>query len=164
MGREIRKVPVGWEHPKTHHHVRGEEYRPMLKESYEVRAEEWLKNCILWAKGEHPNQNPEYKYFWDYDGNPPDKDYYAPNWTDEEKNGFAVYETVSEGTPVSPTFATREELAQYLAENGDFWDQKRRNGGWGIEQARAFCNAGWAPSMIGTSQGFFEGKLMVGHK
>lgn len=150
---------MNWEHPKKEGYE--DRYQPMYETSYEVRADEWMSECLLWAQGIHPYQKAEYKYFWDYEGSPPDKDYYAPNWTDEEKDGYAVYETVSEGTPVSPIFATTEELAQYLAENGDYWDQRRGNGGWGIERARAFCNSGWAPSMVLTNQGFFEGKLVI---
>ena len=60
--------------------------------------------------------------------------------------GWQVWETVSEGSPVTPVYPTPEALASYLAESGDLWDQKRGEGGWGIERARAFCEVGWVPT------------------
>lgn len=56
---------------------------------------------------------------------PPEREYYR-SWKDEDATWFQVWETVSEGTPVTPPFATKEELIDYLVANGDFWDQKRR--------------------------------------
>jgi putative sterol carrier protein len=41
-----------------------------------------------------------------------------PEWTAEEATHFMMYETCSEGTPISPAFSTIEELAHYLADNG----------------------------------------------
>jgi hypothetical protein len=61
---------------------------------------------------------------------------------------FQVYETVSEGTPVTPPFATKEELVDYLVANGDFWDQHRGDGGWSRENAEAFVGAGFAMSLV----------------
>jgi hypothetical protein len=71
-----------------------------------------------------------------------------------------MYETVSEGTPVSPVFATNIELVDYLCEHGDFWDQKRRSDKserfgfhmpcdpWTRQNAEAFVNSGFAMSGI----------------
>ena len=70
---------------------------------------------------------------------------------------WQVYETVSEGTPVTPPFETREELVEYLVANGDFWDQKRRTEGrssmpcepWPRKQAESFVfGSGWSPSLV----------------
>lgn len=44
----------------------------------------------------------------------------AENWEriePPEGDGYQVWETVSEGSPVSPVFATTEELADYMAES-----------------------------------------------
>lgn len=58
--------------------------------------------------------------------------------------GYQCWETVSEGSPISPVFATPEELATYMA-----------NHPWGAmddcsyEDWMTFINGpGWAPSMI----------------
>jgi len=94
----------------------------------------------------------------------PDPEYYRPEWGDAPL-GFAVYETVSEGTPVTPTFATEDELIDYLVENGDFWDQSRRNDAtrprsfgmssdpWRREAAESFVRSGWAPSFVSIGGG-----------
>jgi hypothetical protein len=159
MGREIRKVPVGWEHPKRTEWNREKDFHPLYDRPYRLAAEEWIKDFLEWQNGDDPKK-AEYPYYWDYGRTPPDKEYYRPEWADEEMNGFCLYETVSEGTPVSPVFETRKELAEYLAKHGDFWDQKRGHGGWGIEQATAFCAVGWAPSGIASAEiGYVEGKL-----
>ena len=57
---------------------------------------------------------------------------------------------MSEGTPVTPPFATREELIDHLVEGGDDWDRKRGRPGYSRESATAFVNAGWAPSFVVT--------------
>lgn len=149
MGREIRRVPPNWEHPCND----AGDYRAMYDQHYPQAAEEWVHNFLLWQKGEHPSQKSKWaseeKYYWEYEGNPPDKESYLPEFT-EEPTWYQVYQTVSEGTPVSPPFATKEELVDYLVENGDFWDQRRGNGGYSRKAAEAFVEMEWAPSFIVT--------------
>ena len=156
MGREIRKVPKGWEHPKTDRYGK-EAYEPLYDEDYEAVAAEWLRECILWINGEHPDQNDAtpstQKYFWEYDCGPPSKEDYRPAWTDEERTCIQMYETVSEGTPVSPVFETPEELVEYLVEGGDEWDRSRGTGGRSREAAEAFVKGGWAPSGVAGPSG-----------
>lgn len=73
------------------------------------------------------------------------------NWTKTEPptgEGWQVWETVSEGSPITPVFATAEALVDYLVEGGDGWDRKRRSGGWSRKNAESFVGLGFAPSMI----------------
>ena len=159
MGREIRRVPPNWEHPRRTAY--GEEgYQPKYDIPYTKAAEEWVQDFLLWQKGEHRSQKGKYaddcKYFWEHDGNPPDEEYYLPDGL-EESTWHQMYETVSEGTPVSPPFATKEELVDYLVENGDFWDQRRGTPPPTRESAEAFVGMGWAPSFIVTG-----GEVMSG--
>lgn len=64
-----------------------------------------------------------------------------------------MWETVSEGSPISPVFATPEELARHMAATR--WGADR---GTPYETWLAFIRGpGWAPSMVGTS-----GRLMNG--
>lgn len=180
MGREIRRVPANWEHPKytqdnAPYPNRIGDYRPMFDECYLSAVEEWFKEHQLWEKGEHPDQKGddmgEYRYYADWNGNPPDRDYYHPDWKPEEMTWWQVYETVSEGTPVSPAFATPEELIEYLIANGDFWDQRRRRDGssmecgpWSRKSAETFVKgSGWAPSFISTPEtGLISGVQALG--
>lgn len=60
--------------------------------------------------------------------------------------GWQLWETVSEGSPVSPVFAAKEELSEWLQIHGD-----GNSGPYSKEVADAFVDAGWAPSLIMTN-------------
>ena len=146
MGREVRRVPPNWTHPKMK--GRPDRLEPMLDMTYEQALAEWNADREKWEAGERPSyftEDDQDTTFEEYNS-PPEPDCYRP-WKDEDATWFQLWETVSEGTPVSPPFATREELIAYLAQHGDFWDQDRRESGWGWASARAFVDAGWAPTM-----------------
>jgi hypothetical protein len=146
MGREIRRVPKNWEHPKSNG-----KFIPLYDLSYEQKARDWLENCIKWENNthddliKHPEYKKEYPFFWQYECNPPDPSYYRSEFT-KEANCYQMYETVSEGTPVSPVFETKNDLVDYLVKNGDFWDQIRGDGGWIREIAEQFVEREWAMS------------------
>lgn len=168
-------VPPNWEHPKKekYNYITGQSemrYQPMHDHSYTQSMDEWIEGYLQWKKGEHPDQlsglASGHEKYADWAGNPPDADDYHPEWKDEERIWFQVYETVSEGTPVTPPFATREELVEYLVANGDYWDQQRRKEGnsfmncepWSREAATKFVfGAGWAPTAI-----ISNGEMMTG--
>lgn len=64
--------------------------------------------------------------------------------------GWQIWETVSEGSPVTPVFATPEALARYLSRPRD-----EQSTSWmktmPYDNALRFVNAGWAPTLIGSS-------------
>lgn len=149
MGREIRRVPANWEHPKQEGRY-DDRLQPMFDETFEKAAADWKAEFAKWESGERPDYcSDESKglEYWEWNGGPPDRAYYRP-WKDEEAVWFQVWETVSEGTPVTPPFATEAELVEYLATHGDFWDQKRGDGPWPRESAAKFVGTGWAPSLM----------------
>lgn len=76
--------------------------------------------------------------------------------------GWQMWETVSEGSPVSPVFPDAEGLAQWLTTpaGGEMAGPSRRP--MSIEQARGFVDAGWAPSFIGNAGGLHDGASYVG--
>jgi len=115
MGREIRNVPKNWEHPKDE---RNGNYIPLLDEYYGDAIEEWIKNHNLWLEGKHPDQDTDYKFYADYENAPNIENYRTEKWADEEANCFQIYETVSEGAPVSPVFETLTDLENWLVESG----------------------------------------------
>lgn len=178
MGREIRMVPPNWEHPMTRDEYSGRmRKQPMHRGTYAEARAEWLDGLRKWEAGEDPdrekykNDDGSYQDWWEWNGGPPDRAYYE-TWERNEATWFQLWETVSEGSPVTPPFSTKEELAQYLASHGDEWDQQRclnrddcrlfgmeyGKPGWGIERAHAFVNAGWAPSMVVTNGKVLESK------
>lgn len=175
MGREIRKVPPNWDHPKSDEYP--DRLKPMHDQSYEGARSEWLEGLRAWDAGEDKDREKfkqddgSYYDYWEWNGNPPDREHYRP-WKDEDATWFQLWETVSEGTPVSPPFATRQELADHLAMNGDAWDQSRCTDphtcrlfgltpgkpGWGKKKAESFVfGSGWAPSLV-----MDNGRLMDG--
>lgn len=140
MGREIRRVPANWEHPKYTEDTASRNadvgvYIP-LQDNHEQALEKFAAD--IKAKGlkkaiDHWGGGPRTEEYADYGG--------------RERTWWQVYETVSEGTPVSPPFATREELIEYLVKHGDFWGQGAKP--YSRAAAEAFVKEnGWAPSMM----------------
>ena len=125
MGRELRKVPKNWQHPRD----RDGEYIPLLKaEFYHVNLKDWKEEKEQWDKGFEDDYNggwvPKGK---EYDGvtyeelfgDMPDKKDYMPEWKEDELTHIQLYETTSEGTPESPVFEKSEldKLCAYAAEH-----------------------------------------------
>ncbi len=60
-------------------------------------------------------------------------------------DGWQLWETTSEGSPITPVFATAEELAQHIASPAYQYGAAGR-AGISIEQATAMVSSGWAPT------------------
>lgn len=94
MHREIRRVPANWEHPKDAHG----EYIPMHLHlpylAYEI--EEGLRDG--WLKNEPPDFGIAV----------------MPQWPEHERTHVQMYETCTEGTPISRVMETPEELIRWF--------------------------------------------------
>lgn len=177
MGREIRRVPPNHEHPrrqcehspwaggcKESKEHGGMCYQPQFNERIDDALGTWLVDLDRvragkWQKIErecYPTERgrPHIRLAaWIKDNPPPDPDYYRA-YKDAAATWWQVYETVSEGSPVTPPFETREELIDYLATHGDFWDQHRGDGPWQRDSAQRFVRGdGWRLSMIADGSG-----------
>ncbi len=123
MSREVRRVPADWEHPKEYNIYCGEEcYIPLWDGDFNAVAKQWDVEREKWESGERPDYAPIEEYPLDYpfdqwEGKRPYSQDYMPQWPDCERTHYMMYETTSEGTPISPAFATPEELAQWLVDN-----------------------------------------------
>ena len=84
----------------------------------------------------------------------PNKEDFMPDWPAEQCTHLMMYEDTSEGTPISPAFATPEELARWLTDNGAsaFGSSTGSYEGW-----LRVAKGGWAPSMVATSEGITSG-------
>lgn len=132
MGREVRRVPADWAHPKDS----DGRFKPLCEGCrYKSAKENWERS--LAEKGLQETI--------DDCGNPPDINDYMPDWTDVEKTHYMMYEDTSEGTPISPAFATPEELARWLVDNkaSAFGRSTGSYEGW-----LRVANGGFAPSMV----------------
>ena len=131
MGREVRRVPIGWRHPRnteTGHYV------PLLSGYREVAAE-------FLTKANYGGLQAAIDYF----GQAPEKKHYMPEWPTELCTHYMMYETCTEGTPISPAFATPEALARWLTDNhaSAFGRVSATYEGW-LRVARG----GYAPSAV----------------
>ncbi len=158
MGREARRVPPNWIHPKNEKGY----YIPLYENAgnFAESDAEWDTGWAKWqlglceSYGDGPKWEPikeEYKSlrYSDYSGARPSPDDYMPNWATEECTHLMMYEDTSEGTPISPVCETPEELAKWLADNG------ASSFGSSIatyEQWLVICKGGWAPSAVYTSE------------
>ena len=144
MGREIRRVPKGWEHPRDE----DGKYRSCHDEDYETAAARWIKEFEQWRAGTHPefqDGRGEYiDYFWEWES-PPDEELCRPKF-ESPATHYQIYQTVSEGTPVSPVFASKEEMVEWLVAQGS-----------SRKAAEGFAKHESAPSFVISDRGMFRG-------
>jgi hypothetical protein len=100
MGREIRMVPPDWRHPTEWHKDwrtgrRVLRFKPLFKAG-------WSERMAEWDQANEPRPNPDDS---------------MPEWSADEATHLMMYENTSRGTPISPVFATPEDLARWLADN-----------------------------------------------
>jgi len=161
MGREIRRVPKNWNHPKKQQ-AWGEDYIP-LSDDYVGYLKYWKEDvdqfikCMteVIEKGKTKIYDTTYtdvQEVFDYlnEDNqmlPANPENYMPSgpW-------YQLFETVSEGTPLSPPFATPEELIEHLVEHGDSW----KNVPWSRENAEAMLKQGFTLSGVVTGGKIYQ--------
>ena len=160
MGREVRRVPADWHHPKeevpdwrTGRMV--ERYKPLFPgDRYQPRVDVWDAECAKWKAGWRPDYCTEPESlamtYEQYSGQRPHRDDYMPDWTASERTHYMMYEDTSEGTPISPAFETPEELARWLADTGasSFGSDTASYEGW-----LRVAKGGWAPSAVSIGGG-----------
>ena len=136
MSREVRRVPMDYQHPRClvpdyQHGGLRVAFVPLFPgERYEESLTEFRADPADW------------------DFEPPRFEDYMPVFAGDDL-GYCMYETVSEGTPISPVFATPEELARWLADTG----ASAFGGATATyEQWLHTCRGGYAPSMVFTVQ------------
>lgn len=73
--------------------------------------------------------------------------------------GWQLWETVSEGSPITPVFPTAEGLIDHMCQPATGEDRRMPwDHGWSREVATKFVmECGWAPSMIGGPGGTVDG-------
>ncbi|HZR50150.1 MAG TPA: hypothetical protein VFB06_11580 [Streptosporangiaceae bacterium] len=96
--REVRPVPFGWEHPR----------RPGTYSDGSPRYVPLYSRATL---RDHVRSNAGNPHPDDYIKIDPDR--YMPAIPEGTPYGYQLYETTSEGTPLSPVFRTLDELAAW---------------------------------------------------
>lgn len=174
MGREVRRVPPNWQHPQREDgdfiplfdgSVRWTDKGKVWENVCEYRQRRWDEEKEAWSRGLRRDFGDETKWvpydlkyagtpYEEWDGKRPDAKDYMPYFTPEEATHFQMYEECTEGTPISPIFASPEELARWLADNGA---SAMGSETATYEQWLNVCRGSYAPSMV-----FAGGKLMSG--
>lgn len=162
MGREPRRVPPDWQHPID---ARGS-YDPLFEPGRPVAEiiAEYDREKAQWESGAHPDQLPgglapgrdPKECSWEkWHGHRPLPEHYMPFWPAEQATHWQMYETCTEGAPISPVFATPEELARWLANNGAsaFADQTSSYEQW----LKTILRGGSIGSFMITGDGFISG-------
>ena len=147
MSREVRRVPKDWFHPHG---------RVLFGERFEDEIGQWIEGEAKWAVGmvkgygDAPkwikkSADKEGRSFEDWAGERPQKHEYMPSWSDEERTHYQMYETTSEGSPISPVMESPEELAQWLVDNAasSFAGQTASYDAW-----LRIAQGGWAPTAV----------------
>lgn len=140
MGREIRKVKPDWHHPKNE---LGHD-QPMYDHSFTQAATDWTNGIIEWVKKYPTGFDDKGNAYWEWNDDPPsDREYYRPEWTEGSAIAYQIYETVTEGTPVSPVFQTVDDMRAWLLSE------------WKLSEHAAdhFIKTEYSFSMIMTSRG-----------
>jgi hypothetical protein len=127
MGREVRMVPPDWEHPKND---RG--HKPLF-DNYAEAVARFAKDI---------EEMGLRKAIEESDGGPRYSNYMHP---EGERTHYMMYEDMSDGTPISPAFATPEELALWLTENNASAFGRMTAT---YEQWLNTIRRGWAPSAV----------------
>lgn len=128
MGREVRRVPPMWEHPRNPNGG----YIPLFGRNIEKKIQEWEEGSIKWEEGFYEDWHnetwvprsqseiaSECKSYTDWAGPRPDPKSYFPAWKPGEASWYAYYENTTEGTPLTPAFPTKSLLAKWLEQHGD---------------------------------------------
>jgi hypothetical protein len=117
LNREVRRVPRDYEPPRDE---RGRPH-PCFDAFYEVALREWGVGRERWNSGDDPDREGR-SYTWEeWHGDAPDPDYHYPGerWSEDAEMGIRMYETTTEGTPISSwypdTRAGRRMMARELA-------------------------------------------------
>lgn len=160
MGREVRRVPKNWEHPKDGNG----NFIPLFdgkglgreQKEWDLHAGKWDEGLRDdWRGGWKPREGDEKDMpFEEWYGPRPCAENYMPQWPEEERTHLMMYESTTEGTPISPAFETPEELAQWLVDNraSSFAHMTAT-----YEQWLSACRAGWTPSAVLDSTGLHSG-------
>jgi hypothetical protein len=118
MSREVRKVPADWQHPKDA--LTGRYAALFDGATLEGVLAGWDRDVAAWERGDFPayaSEEARKLTFAEWGDERPNPKDYMPAWPPELATHFMMYETTSEGTPISPAFATPEELSRWLVDN-----------------------------------------------
>ncbi len=144
MGREVKRVPMGNSIPM------GETWWGFLLPAIECRSCNGTGRTFI----KEIHGSSDFSYESDYCAVCDGEGKVSPTIPIPEGPAYQMWETVSEGSPISPPFMSQEELAHWLTDN-----KASASGGETAtyEQWLAMIKKGWAPSMVIDGNGLRSG-------
>jgi hypothetical protein len=123
VSREVRRVPANWQHPKNPDGT-------------------FVRLCSADRISDLMNAYIEEGWPSDIANSKASRDC-MPTWSAAEATHFMLYESISEGTPLTPAFAEVEELAKWCSEHP-------KETGWdcSYDEWLKICKRGFAPSAM----------------
>jgi len=118
MGRVVRRVPADWCHEKYSDQPLLDGFNKAVA-YWDLGKENWERGyCRDWT-GKFEQTPEEYKKYSyeEWTGKKPMQSDYTPDWDDDLRTCFQLYETTTEGTPLTPVFKSKEDLLAYLSTN-----------------------------------------------
>ncbi len=90
-----------------------------LRADYDEEERQWLAGFVRDGAGWAP-KDEDHLAMWcfaDWSGERPHHGEFMPSWPEEQRTHLQMYETTTEGTPISPVMPDAESLATWLYEN-----------------------------------------------
>ena len=188
MGIQLYHVPADWKHPTdSDYRARRDSmlaYQPPQNAKWRTlyMDESWGEATLAWWGERIVYRLTRLVAYWpsvlgwieepmairfphddESDNTPPKHFDYRPRWRKRDMTHVQLYETVSEGTPISPVMPSVEALADWCAaQTREVWVSTRMDrDGW----LRFFGRGGWAPSGVVTPErGFESGAMYMGRQ
>lgn len=120
MSRELKRVPLDFDWPIG-----------KVWEGFITPDPEWLDRSDINAVEKWEESGDHDEWYDDHPGVEP-----------PTGEGYQMWEDVSEGSPISPVFETKHELAKWLSES----PENMTTGNY--DQWMATIESGWAPSLV----------------
>ena len=127
---ELRVVPENWSHPKDEKgrfvSLRGEKFSEEIAE-YKEEQEMWNKGfrkkmtelgkvggVISWVP---KDEDLKEMSFEDWRGKCPEAKDYMPEFSDKDLTHCQLYETITEGTPITPVMGSSAEVGRWIVKH-----------------------------------------------
>jgi hypothetical protein len=133
--REIRKVPENWTHPTD---TNGE-FIPLFDDTFDAAYKYWADGLQKWMAGKPSKPTDEWqstvRSYILFEGVCPDANSCA-DYKGQKRSHYVLYDVQSDGTPLTPAFASLDQLKEYLVNAGSKLDGK-----YTPEEATSLCAA-----------------------
>jgi hypothetical protein len=153
MGREVKIVSLDFDWFETQ-----KEEDEIWSKTWEGYLFEQEFNCFLCGGSGNNSKGKECPLCFG-DGKITPR-FEPPKSWDDKRNGFQIWQDVSEGSPISPVFKKAEDLAEWMVKNDTSTSRGTSYKAW----LKMIKEIGSAPSGILSSEGYKDGMSLYEEK